>query len=119
MTGREVMQIFGTECVREIFGNVWADATLRSIKKNGRYLSIITDNRFPNEIEAVLSEPNGYIIRLTRSPFGAEDFHSSESSLDNFNWQRNKCYVLDNSKMTIAQQNEAVLPILKLIGVCK
>ncbi len=115
MSGREVMQIFGTECVREVFGNVWASATIRSVKKRGKPFSIITDNRFPSEIEAVLSEPNGYVIRLTRSPFGVEDLHPSEASLDGFDWQRNKCYTVDNSEMTINKQNEAVVPILEQI----
>ena len=112
MSGRDIMQVFGTDLIRETFGNVWAKATIRLIKKAGKPLSIITDNRFPNEIKAVLEEPKGYIIRLTRSPFGLEDIHPSEAALDDFDWSERSCFTLDNAKMTIEEQNEAVRPIL-------
>ncbi len=115
MTGREVMQIFGTDCVRSWFGNVWAEATLRRIKKDKPNLAIIADNRFPSEVEIVLNDPNGHIIRLTRSPFGTEDMHSSEASLDDFDWNRDKCYVLDNANMSKVEQNTAIRPILNEI----
>ena len=115
MSAREAMQVFGTESVREVFGNVWARATVREIKKTQKRLGVITDNRFPNEIQEILDQPEGYIIRLTRSPYGVEDLHASESSLDNFNWNREKCFVLDNDRMTISEQNENVKPILQKI----
>ncbi|MHA2279488.1 MAG: hypothetical protein ACXAC5_01165 [Promethearchaeota archaeon] len=113
MTGREVMQIFGTESVRVWFGNVWAEATLRHIKSKGPALAVITDNRFPSEIEAVLGHPRGYIIRLTRAPF--EDDHASETSLDNFDWNRERCFVLDNRLLTKEEQSDAVVPFLDKI----
>ncbi len=112
MSGREIMQIFGTDLVRETFGNVWASATIRKIKKSAKSLSVITDNRFPNEVKAVLREPKGTIIRLTRSPFGTKDLHPSEASLDGYDWNRDKCFILDNVNMTIDEQNGAVVPIL-------
>jgi len=115
MTGREIMQLFGTDLIRQTFGNVWAEATIRSIKRAGKPMSIITDNRFPNEIESILSQPYGYIIRLTRSPYGTKDVHPSESALDGYNWNRDKCFILDNAKMNITQQNKATIPILKEI----
>jgi len=116
MTGREIMQIVGTDLNRQTFGNIWAAATLRMIKKQGKKLSLITDNRFPNEIQAVLDQPQGYIIRLTRSPFGLEDAHPSESALDGYDWNnRPKCFVLDNAEMTIEEQAEAVKPIFHQI----
>lgn len=115
MSGREIMQIVGTDLMRQTFGNIWAAATIRRIKKQGKKLSLITDNRFPNEIAAVLEEPHGYIVRLTRSPFGTADAHPSESSLDDYDWNRDKCFVLDNSKMSIEEQNEAVKPIVDKI----
>lgn len=115
MTGREIMQIVGTDLNRQTFGNIWAAATIRRIKKRGRPLSLITDNRFPNEIQAVLDQPRGYIIRLTRSPFGQADVHPSESALDGYDWNKPKCFVLDNAKMTIEEQNEAVKPMFHQI----
>ncbi|KKL14932.1 hypothetical protein LCGC14_2510680 [marine sediment metagenome] len=115
MTGREVMQIFGTECVRTWFGNVWVGATVRKIRKKAPELAIITDNRFPNEVEIILGQPKGYIIRLTRSPFAGSDLHPSETALDDFDWGRSNCFVLDNARMNKDEQNDAVIPILQKI----
>lgn len=117
MSGRDIMQLFGTDLIRQTFGNIWAAATIRSIKRRGFPLSIITDNRFPNEIKAVLAEPKGYIIRLTRSPFGFEDIHPSESALDDYNWEQERHYVLNNTSLSIKEQNIEVVNILdKILG---
>lgn len=116
MTGREVMQVFGTECVRAWFGNnVWAHATIRKIQRTECDLAVITDNRFPNEVEIVLGQLKGYIIRLTRSPFAGSDSHISEVALNEFNWDRPNCFMLDNAGMTIEEQSGAVISILDSI----
>lgn len=113
MTGREVMQNFGTECIRHWFGNVWAQATLRRIQKCSPALAIINDCRFSNEVESILNYPNGHIIRLTRSPYN--DNHASEISLDSFDFNQNKCYILNNAKLLKKEQEEAITPILDQI----
>ncbi len=115
MSGRDIMQLFGTDLIRHTFGNVWAAATMRTIHRNNKPLNIIVDNRFRNEIEVILKEPKGYVIRLTRSPFGTEDVHPSESALDNYDWNQKKHFVLDNKNMTTEEQNEAIKPILDTI----
>jgi hypothetical protein len=114
MTGREIMQIFGTECIRTWFGNVWAEATIRKIRFENPRLAIITDNRFPSEVETVLAYPRGHIIRLTRSPYDGDE-HASETSLDDFDWERPRCYILENARMTKSEQEEAIIPILDKI----
>lgn len=113
MTGREIMQLFGTDLVRNTFGNVWAEATIRRIKRQGKDVSLITDNRFPNEVDTVLQQEQGFIIRLTRAPF--VDEHPSERSLDGFNWDRDKCYVINNAEMNVEEQNNFVESVLKAI----
>lgn len=115
MSGRDIMQVFGTDLIRQTFGNIWAAATIRSIKRRGAPLSIITDNRFPNEIKSVIEEPRGFVIRLTRSPFGYDDVHPSESALDDYNWSQDKHFVLDNVSLNIDQANDAVVGILRQI----
>lgn len=115
ITGREIMQLFGTNLIRNTFGNVWAEATVRRIKRNGKLLSLISDLRFFNEIEVMLKEPHGYIIRLTRSPFGTKDVHPSESELDGYYWNRDRCIVFDNSKMSVEEQNIAIQPVIEKI----
>lgn len=113
MKARDVLQIFGTESVRNWFGNVWAKATLRAIEKDNPSIAIITDNRFPDETETVLGHPHGYIIRLTRSI--KADQHYSETALDEFDWDRDRCFILDNARMSKSQQNTKIVPILKTI----
>jgi hypothetical protein len=114
MTGRDVMQIFGTESVRAWFGNVWAEATLRKIKEKHPPLAVVTDNRFPSEVETILGHPSGYIIRLTRSPY-LGDTHASEVALDDYDWSHERCYVLNNAPLTIQETEVAVIPILEEI----
>lgn len=111
MTGREVMQIFGTECVRSWFGNVWASATIRKILQDCPVLAVITDNRFPSEVDAILEYSRGFVIRLTRSPY-SRDEHSSETALDEFDWKRDRCYILDNQSLSMEEQKKQICPIL-------
>lgn len=111
MTGREVMQIFGTESVRAWFGNVWAEATIRRIRKYNPQIAVIVDCRFINEVRLVLEQPNAYVIRLTRSPFSGDE-HASETSLDGYDWEKDRCFVLDNANLSIEEQNNSIRPIL-------
>lgn len=113
MSARDIMQVLGTELIRGNFGNVWANATIRRIVKNNLEFSIIADNRFPDETEAVLNQRYGYTIRLTRNPFN--DLHASETALDNYNWEQHKCFLIDNAAMTIEEQAQAVIPIINSI----
>lgn len=112
MTGREVMQLFGTDLIRDNFGNVWAKSTIRRIKNSGKFLCLISDNRFPDEANCVLDESYGHVIRLTRSISDNADEHDSERSLDAFDWNRNNCYVINNKDMTIEEQNIEVESVL-------
>jgi len=114
MTGREVMQVFGTECVRAWFGNVWADATIRRIYQEYPKIALITDTRFINEVDEILEQPKGYVIRLTRSPYDG-DGHASETALDSYDWDRERCFILDNANLSIDEQNNQASPILKQI----
>lgn len=114
MTAREVMQLFGTDLIRHTFGNVWASSTIRRIKNQRKPLALISDHRFIDESEAVLRS-GGYILRLTRTPFGYSDSHESEAALDNFDWNKEHCFVIDNQKMSEDEQNKAAVDILETI----
>ena len=113
MTARDVMQVFGTECVRNFFGNIWAEAVLRKIKNNPDIvLAIVPDTRFPNEVHTMLEYPFSYIVRLTRAPY-KNDEHESETALDNFNWsQYDRCSVFDNTKLSITEQEKTIVPLI-------
>jgi hypothetical protein len=54
MTGREIMQVFGTELIRESFSDtVWLDAARRAANESGVDFFILTDLRFENEAQAI------------------------------------------------------------------
>lgn len=70
-TPRLLMQQLGTECGREtLHPNIWVNATFSEYKKQGAYPKlIISDVRFPNEIEA-LRERDAITIRINRFQVG-------------------------------------------------
>lgn len=117
MTAREVMQYFGTEICRKMYNNAWAESTVnRIMAQDNDGIAIITDCRFPNEVKAV-KDAGGVVIRLTRSTY-SQDEHESEKALDkeNFDWGQFDA-VIDNSNMTIEEQNNAVFTELTRLGV--
>ena len=74
MTGREVMQIFGTEICRKLYGDCWARGTYNKIKSEGYELALVADARFPNEI-TMGTTVNAKSVRMGRKV--AEDDHAS------------------------------------------
>jgi hypothetical protein len=110
MTAREVLQYFGTNVIRKMYGNAWVNATIAKIKKDGKRLAIITDARFPNEIEGV-QQNGGLTIRLLRDVAG-KDEHPSETALDGYPHE-SYSYIVDNKKHTIEEQNKILDPIIE------
>jgi len=107
MSGREVMQWFGTDICRKIFSDCWVKDTIQIIHKEAPLLAVIRDVRFPNECEAI-QKGGGKVLRLTRCPIEG-DVHSSESKLDDYTgFDR----ILDNSQMSIEEQDKAIKDIL-------
>jgi hypothetical protein len=107
MTAREVMQVFGTDMIRAMYYDAWALATYNAIVKLGDVLSIITDGRFPNEIEYG-KKFGAKSIRLLRVVSG--DTHESEKALDDYH---KFDIVIDNSNMNIEEQNSMVWPLVR------
>ena len=112
MTAREVLQYVGTNIFRRMNDNIWADATIRLINQEDTELAIITDCRFPNEVD-VVQKAGGKVIKFTRNPY-PNDNHISETALDKdkYDWEKFD-YVLDNKDMSINKQNEALYNILR------
>jgi hypothetical protein len=112
MTAREVLQYVGTEIFRKMYHNVWADALIRQIIKEDSSYALISDVRFPNEVQAI-KDAGGKVLRLTRNPAGDSDVHESETALDkeNFDWSKFD-EVLDNAHMNVSEQNKATHDIL-------
>tara|TARA_B100001094_G_scaffold41877_1_gene36593 strand:+ start:381 stop:1106 length:726 start_codon:yes stop_codon:yes gene_type:complete len=103
LSAREVMQFIGTDIFRKVKRTVWIDSIMSQITKEKAKMAIITDCRFPDEVDAV-KNAGGYVIRLTRDLHNSS--HISETALDedNYDWN-NFDYVLDNQHLTIYEQS--------------
>lgn len=139
-TPRLLLQLLGTECGREIIHpNIWVNALMSDYKtiKGYGYTSddkksyseivpdtmpnwIITDVRFPNEVEAI-KQKNGLLIRIERDYVdrgAVEDpkmQHPSETALDNYpkwGWD----YIISNDS-TILDLIQKIRNILSKQGI--
>lgn len=111
MTGRDILQVFGTDIMRSIHSDIWLDACLNKIKQEQPKLAIITDVRFPNELKGVQKE-GGKVIRLLRAPFSDQDEHESETALDNYHFDT----TIDNRNMSIDQQCKEINSCIEHFG---
>lgn len=110
ITARKVMQVFGTEIVRSLWQDAWAFSTYRKIKDEGYRLAIITDARFPNEVE-MGKDCGAKTIKLERS-ISTIDQHPSETALDDHPDEYFDT-VIHNANMTIKEQNEVTAVLME------
>jgi len=116
MTGREVMQVFGTDVMRNMWdGAIWAKATIRAIKKDNYPFALISDLRFKSEADLLLSQPDSYLIYLQRKLFN--DHHPSEVDLVDYDFTKwgNRLLKIDNTDKEISEKNAEALNFLKQI----
>jgi hypothetical protein len=109
MSGRDIMQVMGTDICRRLYGDCWARGTFNTIKNEGRSLSLVCDGRFPNEID-IGSEVNAITIRLLRNPF-PNDTHKSETALDNYPLEKYS-HVIDNREASLEEQCRMLDPLI-------
>lgn len=110
MTAREVMQVFGTNIFRSFHPDCWVQSTINQINRDKLSFAIISDARFPNEIDLLgLHEP--LVIRLTRNVMS--NSHESETALDDYVFGANgEYYEIDNSVLSIQETNNRIAIIL-------
>lgn len=115
MTARQVMEFVGTRIFRQIYSNIWIDATISKIKKEAYDLAILLDNRFPNEVDAVLDN-DGIVIRLTRNPYNA--MTEPEMALDphSYDWSKFSA-IINNDHMSSEEKNQEIISVLKTKGI--
>ena len=138
MTYREFLQKLGTEALRSnLHENVWINALFSDYKAKTVAVGtsefditekdelpnwIITDTRFPNEMDAVKSK-NGLVIKVERTlklrkgydTPNETDLHPSETSLDNYTeWD----YVIENNG-TLEELRAKVMLILEKENLIK
>jgi hypothetical protein len=102
MTYRDLLQKLGTEAMRNgLHKNVWVNALFSDYKgqqnADGSFSHpnwLITDTRFPNELEAAKTH-NGITIKVVRESGNTiGTTHASETALDDYTkWD----YVVDNN----------------------
>ena len=110
MTAREVMQYVGTDIFRTIKSDVWTSAIISKINRDSSQLSLITDCRFPNEVECIKNN-NGVVVRLDRNT--CDSIHVSETALDKENYDWNKFdYIVENNGLDIYNQSIQIEKIL-------
>lgn len=87
ITVREMLQMVGTDCLRNTFNyNIWINALMADYvpTEDGSLPNwIITDTRFLNEIDAI-KKRDGKIIRVERKGFKPPNAHSSEMELASY-----------------------------------
>ena len=132
LTVRMLLQWLGTEVGRVIHRNFWVNALFADYRKNykltddtmdspvAKYKApnwIITDMRFPNELEAI-KQHGGITIRINRrsieNVIHDDNEHPSETALDNAEFD----YVIDNNG-TIQELASKVSDILVNAGIIK
>jgi hypothetical protein len=112
MTSREVMQYFGTNIVRKMYGPAWAKETLNRIDKEGTVLAVITDCRFLDEVQEIQNY-RGKVVKLSRNPY--PDSHISEIQLDE---QSEDIFdAVINNEYGIEAQNDSVKGLLEVWGL--
>lgn len=97
-TFRKFLQLFGTEVGRDLFGkDFWVDQILPYKELSTAYADnwyhgnrVITDARFPNELERIKSL-GGFNIRIVRPGYGGENHASEQEPSD---WMLD--YIIEN-----------------------
>lgn len=109
MTARQVLQVFGTDIMRDKFNrNIWALGAMNIIKKMEEDYIFITDARFPNEIE-IAKDKDFLIIRLHRLNYPRTDDHFSEIALDDYPIENYNYYIeAENLEQLFSQIDEAM-----------
>ena len=114
LSSRDVMQLVGTDFFRNIYPDIWPSATLNKINKESPSLALITDCRFPNEVEFI-QKNNGKVVRLTRQLQNIDPQleHISEKILDknHYDWNRFD-YIVENANASIEEQCQNIYDIL-------
>jgi len=107
---RTLLQTYGTNIMRKrVSDSYWVDKLKENINNSDADVIIITDVRFPNEIDAFSSsEYDVYKIRIERyiERESIENQHESETALDDYDkWD----YKVINNKTKQALENQVEL----------
>jgi hypothetical protein len=113
LSARDVMQVVGTDIFRKLDTNVWVRSTINKIIRDKPDLAVITDCRFPNEVDSI-KQSGGKVIRLTRNPFQSDHLSETVLDKDNYDWS-NFNYVVENSDVSLLDQFTQIKKLLEEI----
>lgn len=117
MTHRELLQIFGTNACRGIMPAIWTEYLRRAIEASTAYINVVTDARFPNEIE-MLKNMGGYLVKLYRNTGSLlATNHPSETALDSIDDSYYDFVIQDEGNRTMQELEQSWKTILKQILV--
>jgi hypothetical protein len=89
-TGRRLLQWFGTEVCRNIYGNIWIDSLGETLEKKHEDTVCITDCRFKNEYDYLnsLNDSKKYRVIFVKIDRKTDDnvfgTHASEQDMSRF-----------------------------------
>lgn len=84
MSIRDILQYFGTEVCRKIYGNCWINYLMNQIQRDSPKIAIIYDCRFDNEVDAI-KQKGGLCLYLKRHIPVSVSEHASENGFVHFN----------------------------------
>lgn len=118
LSGREVLQVLGTNIFRRLWYDCWVYNTLQRVIQDNPHFALIADCRFPNEIDLLCNTKhenltdNPIVIRFSRNPMNKT--HDSEIALDTYPFNKlPHFYYVDNQNMTVDQKNIKTYEIIK------
>lgn len=118
LTPREAMQTLGSDWGRKCYENVWAELGMRTAKRCGKHVVVLTDVRFINEAAAILGE-GGAVVGIYRDvpalP-GVSSEHDSEREMGTDHFQALITHRIDNAG-TLADLSTAVRTLLDDLGL--
>lgn len=115
-TPRRLLQVLGTECLREGFrDDVWIKVVERTILMSDHPRWVVTDVRFPNEASTILYGWGGCLVRVDRDSRASVEKHVSETAMESWTaWDA----VIDNNQPldTLPERVDAMIAGLRGIG---
>jgi len=115
MTGREVMQFFGTDIVRKLYEPAWRESTIKRIFSEAPAYSFIKDLRFVDEFKE-LKNSGACCVKLLRDIAPNDEKHSSENdflSIPDYEWD----LVIDNRDGDINKLKQSLINGMRKIDV--
>lgn len=110
MTGRELLQYFGTNVCRVLDDSCWTRACINEILIEAPEIAIVQDCRFANEVKAMKQITNAdvKVIKLEREV--GFDVHDSENGLRGIKSEYD--LIIDNEHMLLREKNQVILDAL-------